>query len=161
MGRPRTPTLILEAKGAFRHDPARGRARENEPRPETGIGDPPADFLRPESAMAARCLRIWHEFIAHAPPGLLTGNDRVMLATACRTQADIEAGDRSPARIGQLRGLLNDLGMSPASRSKVSVRKHEPDDKENPWAQLARERPRKLARATAEIGPQAGRESNE
>ena len=41
MSRPRTPTNILELRGALKKDPQRRKLRANEPKPETAIGLPP------------------------------------------------------------------------------------------------------------------------
>lgn len=142
MPRPRKPTALLELNGAFKKNPARAAARFDEPRPTTGIGDPPADFLRTESTLAARHLRIWHELIAQAPEGVLTGCDRMILANTCRIQAAIEGGKTDPGMFNQLRGHLNDMGMTPVGRSKVAGTKKKPDS-QNPWeAMRAETRPR-------------------
>src|SRR5688572_24240769 len=41
VARPRTPTAVLELKGAFKKDPKRKKAREGEPVVEAPIGVPP------------------------------------------------------------------------------------------------------------------------
>lgn len=46
MARPRKPGNVLELKGAFKRNPARGKARENEPKPNGEIGDPPTHYRR-------------------------------------------------------------------------------------------------------------------
>lgn len=137
MSRARKPTALLELTGALRKDPQRYRDRANEPRPDTSIGEPPADFIRTDSSLAARHLRIWHEFIAEAPPGVLTGCDRKILANACRIQAAIEYGKATPAMFNQLRVYLNDMGMTPAGRSRVSGARQKPEEDE--WEELASE----------------------
>jgi hypothetical protein len=138
MARPRKPTALLELTGALRKDPQRYRNRANEPRPTTAIGEPPADFLRPDSSLAARHLRIWHELIEQAPPGVLTGCDRAILVSACRIQAAIECGKTEPAMFGQLRAALNDMGMTPVARSRVSGARQKPEA-EDEWDKLAGE----------------------
>src|ERR1700678_4196096 len=121
MGRPRKPTRLLELNGALKRNPQRYLDRANEPRPTSAVGDPPEDFLRPHSTLAARHLRIWHELLAQAPHGVITGCDRMLLENTCRLQAQIECGERSAAVFNQVRSNLADLGMTPAGRSKVSV----------------------------------------
>ena len=54
MSRARKPTALLELTGALRKDPQRYRDRANEPRPDTSIGEPPADFIRTLRFLAGR-----------------------------------------------------------------------------------------------------------
>ena len=46
MARPKTPTNILNLRGADKHDPARFKNREHEPKPAKGIAKPPAWLSR-------------------------------------------------------------------------------------------------------------------
>lgn len=64
MARPRKPSNILELNGAFKRNPARGKARENEPVPNGEIGDPPNHL----PANVAEC---WREIVGFAHPGVL------------------------------------------------------------------------------------------
>ena len=50
MTRTRTPTAVLELRGAFAKHPERKREREGEPRPTTLLGDPPATLTLGEKA---------------------------------------------------------------------------------------------------------------
>jgi hypothetical protein len=143
MPRPRTPTKVLELRGAYRKNPKRALDRANEPRPTSPIGDPPAEFLNEFSQTAKRHLRIWYELIAQDPGGVLTGSDRIILQSACRIQAAIEQGDRSPAMFGQLKGHLSEMGMTPAGRSKTAGPKPKGERGENPYEALARETSRR------------------
>jgi hypothetical protein len=144
MGRPRKPTRVLEMSGAFRKDPARGRARANEPRPTTAVGDPPVDFLNSFSPTAKRHLEIWRQFVEQAPEGVLTGCDRQMLANACRLQAQIERGGASAGMYSQMRAYLGEMGMTPASRSKVDAGpKRKTTNDSSAWECLATEAARR------------------
>ncbi len=138
MGRPRKPTALLELNGSLKRNPQRYRDRADEPRPTSAIGDPPADFLRSDSSLAARHLRIWYELLAQAPDGVLTGCDRMILENTCRLQAKIECGERSAAVFNQVRSNLSDLGMTPAGRSRVSGARQKPEG-EDEWDKLAGE----------------------
>jgi hypothetical protein len=50
MSRPRTPTAVLELRGAFKEHPERARERAGEPRPTEPLGEPPKR-LKPADAM--------------------------------------------------------------------------------------------------------------
>lgn len=71
MGRPRKPRHVLEDTGAFRKDPARGRARANEAVADGPVGDPPAHFNSAQQA-------IWFEILSESP-ARLTMADRKLL----------------------------------------------------------------------------------
>ena len=123
MGRPRKPTKLLELNGAFKKNPARALERENEPLGHKEIGDPPADFLKPESPTAVRRLEIWHRFIAEAPRGCITGSDRTRLANACRLQEQIDRiGDRAtPSMHAMMDRYLAGFGMTAIGRAQKGV----------------------------------------
>jgi hypothetical protein len=111
---PRTPTAVLEASGAFKHNPARRRAREGEPLPGGPLGDPPPE-LPPE---VAAC---WHRIVALAPEGVLCDCDEAIVEQTAR----LMVMTRSPAckitAYTALRTFLRELGLTPASRSLVKV----------------------------------------
>jgi hypothetical protein len=79
-GRPRKSAAILEMSGTIRNHP--GRYEDVPPEPETKgpIGDPPADFLRPNSGDAAKMAALWNKIVDEAPIGLLTVSDREYVA---------------------------------------------------------------------------------
>ena len=148
MARPRIPTAVQEAKGAFVKDPARGRARANEPEANGPIGSPPAYFDKHHKDA-------WHELVSEAAPGVLCRSDRKhleltvrllckmrvapgrmpkwlrFLAKACQElgmperdveemQDAIRAGLGCNAQeLGLLATSLTRIGMTPADRSKV------------------------------------------
>ena len=129
MSRPRTPTNILELRGAFKKDPQRRKLRANEPKPETAIGLPP-DRLDVQDRAA------WDEIVSHCCPGVLTGSDRLTVELAARLLAELWDEGRSfhNAKLARLQSLLASFGMTPSDRSKVSV---PPKEAVNPFAQLA------------------------
>ena len=114
MGRPRLPTAVQEAKGAFAKDPKRGRERELEPEGVGDIGIPP-------KGLTAQERKVWDEVVAVAP--WLTGSDRHDLVVFCRLEAEWrkKGSEFLAAKIGQLRGALTSLGLTPSSRSSVKA----------------------------------------
>lgn len=128
MARPRKPSNVLELNGAFKRNPARGKARENEPVPNGEIGDPP-DHM---SANVAAC---WREIVGFARPGVLCRADRLIVEHAVRILATLRAEQwrGNPALLSRFEVVLGKLGMSPADRSKVSIFKA---NGANPYAEF-------------------------
>jgi hypothetical protein len=116
MARPRTPSAILELKGAFKKDPQRKEQRSQEPRPQGIIGDPPL-FFDVERAS------IWHEIISQVPDGVLTNADRIILELTCSLVHGLRQGSSERGDLSLLKSCLASLGMTPADRSKISVPK--------------------------------------
>ena len=127
-GRPRKPTNVLQLSGAFRKDPQRLAARANEPQPDGPIGEAPA-YMNEDEA------RVWGEIIAECPTGVLTNADRGILAVTVSMRLHAEQGepfvvDGVPTsvrifdtkKIALLMRCYTELGMTPASRSKVSAK---------------------------------------
>lgn len=112
----RKPSAVLAFTGAFKQNPSRGRAREGEPVPRAPIGETPPAHLSPEVAKA------WAEIVALCPAGVLADCDVFAVEMAARllTMAREDREDNRPIIAGQqvLRWLC-ELGMTPASRSKV------------------------------------------
>ena len=123
MGRETVPTKILEMRGAYKNHPERAKDRENEPKPTAPLGNPPRSLNKQQKA-------IWRELVKPVPDGVLTAMDRAHLELACILLARIRNGDANSADQGQLIKCLTEIGMTPASRSKVSVPKKE---KANKW----------------------------
>lgn len=122
----RTPTSILEAKGSFEHDPARGRARKNEPKPQAGIGQAPAHLDELHA-------QVWDEIVGIMPPRVLGNTDRMIMELLCRKVVKMRTEEKfTAADEAQMRGMLASLGMTPADRSRVQTI---PDDKptDDPW----------------------------
>lgn len=130
MPKPRTPTNVLALKGAFAHNPDRGRARAAEPEPVGEIGDPP-DHLD-ELARDA-----WRELVKHAHAGVLCAADRPFMEYAAKVWAQIKASPEVDPKLGiRFESIIGRLGMSPADRSKVSAIKPR-DGKDDPLAEFA------------------------
>lgn len=136
MARPRKPTNVLQLAGAFKKNPQRLAYRANEPKPTGAIGEPPAGA----DAEVARC---WREIVDEAPPGVLTNADRGVMLLLAKLRLHAEKGDPfvtddgtlietirtyDTKKLGLLLRCYTELGMTPASRSKVSAK----DDNERP-----------------------------
>ena|SRR5690349_3505407 len=130
MPRPRKPTRVLELTGAFKKDPARGRAREGEPHPEGALGNPPNCL---DEVQKAR----WNELKKQAP--WLTVSDRILVEQTCRLWALERAGTANATQSRLLSTNLGKLGMTPSDRSKVKVPGERPG-KKNPFSALRAQR---------------------
>lgn len=119
MGRPRTPSNVLQLKGAFAKDPARGRARADEMEVVGEVGDPP-EWLD-ESAQVA-----WRELVGMVPGGCLGRSDAAHLAVVSKLYALVKVTptlDIPPSVLQRLMVGLGSMGMNPSERSKVKIGK--------------------------------------
>lgn len=126
MARPRTPTNVLEMRGAFKKNPQRLKDRADEPLVLEPIGDPPATFTGDQ-------LQAWNDIIGSAPGGVLTLADRLAVEGAARLLALDRIGKASDSQGRLLYALLGKFGMTPSDRSKVSAQKKAPS---NPFSNL-------------------------
>lgn len=131
MARPRVPTAVLDARGAFRANPQRRRPREPEGTGE--IGNPPTRLSPAER-------RAWREVVKQAPAGVLSGSDRLFVEQIARLLAEQwSAGVDFPVtRAKRLDVLLGKLGMNPSDRARLEV--SPPADGKNPFAQCGHSR---------------------
>ena len=127
MGRPRTPSKVLEMRGAFDKNPQ--RKRSDEPKPKAGLGNPPKQ-------LAPGAKAVWKELAKHAPEGVFGDSDRIAVEIASVLLAEFreDPAEFSAARMARLDSLLGRFGMTPADRSKVVVDKG--GEKEDPWDAL-------------------------
>jgi phage terminase small subunit len=131
MARTRKPTAILEQNGSFDHDPARARARENEPVPSGPLGAPPSFFSEAEA-------RVWREVSEQVPEGVLTVADRMFMEMFCRLFARERAGeDLKAAERNLILSCLSRMGFTPADRTKLSAPTQKKQDAEDTFARLA------------------------
>lgn len=127
MGRPRTPSNILELRGSFDKDPQR---RREDPKVDIGLGEAPPYFDDEERA-------IWEEIADSAPQGVLAKSDRlciemlVPLVLQLRQRGPMKAAERS-----FMLSTLTRIGCTPADRSKVA-RPVESDEQIDIWEVLA------------------------
>jgi phage terminase small subunit len=114
MSRPRTPTALLDARGAFSKNP--DRQRPAEPTTDQPIGSPPTYLSKDEK-------KIWKELVKQSLPGVLKFSDRasfellVRLTSTMRTDyATMRVADKS-----LFVSLCSRFALTPADRSKVNV----------------------------------------
>jgi hypothetical protein len=132
-GRPRTPTAVLEASGAFAKNPKRGRDRHGEPKSTGGVGEPPAVFKAD-----GEYYELWKEISASAP--WLDAANRGGLEALCRVRYNIRhAIGKFNANVASQSKLENDLGITQASRSRCNVPSKPPERAGGEWQDLAEE----------------------
>lgn len=115
MPAPRMPTASVKLTGGYANDPGKlAKQRPAEPAGYQELPDPPAHLPEREAA-------IWREVSATMHKRVTAAADvhgfeiLVRLITIMRYSFD----EMTAAQIAQMRGYLNDFGMSPSSRSKV------------------------------------------
>ena len=119
MARNRTPSNVLELRGAFDKNPQR---RREEPEVDPEIGQPPEHFDE------ARCAA-WAELIDMAPEGVLTKADRIAVEMLADLMVRYRASMRpdgekfTSADRRDLMALLARFGMTAADRSRVAAPK--------------------------------------
>jgi phage terminase small subunit len=126
MAKPRTPSAVLEARGAFDKDPARRRDDF-----EAGAFDPtPPSYFKPNQK------DVWNEIVGSLPASVLQATDRMAVELAARLIANFRKmpdDGVTSAQVAQIRTALAVLGMTPADRSRVSMKKQAPS---NPFADM-------------------------
>ena len=119
-GRPRTPTNVLEMRGAFIHNPNRRDERAGEPKDDRPLGDPPeyfnVDQIRAWNELADRG-RSWLGY----PDGMLLELAALQLA-ALRMLAALVPTSVLKAGGTDLANTLTKLGFPPSERSKIDTR---------------------------------------
>src|SRR5215217_6407763 len=126
MARPRTPTAILELKGAFKKDPQRKAAREGEPVVENPVGSPPKHVSKPAAL-------IWRRVVKEAY--WLRSTHRDVLEAFCVYKAAFETDPLSmkSAQVAQMMKAMTELGLTAASQTKVKV-PEKAKEEDNPFA---------------------------
>lgn len=114
MPKPRTPTSVMEANGAFDHDPQRRRVD-----PDT---HGPLSVQAPERLSPAERV-IWEELVLLAPKRVLADCDTYIVELTVRLVSKLRDGTINGAQSGQLLACLGRMGMTPADRSKVTTQK--------------------------------------
>lgn len=123
MPRVRKPTSVLQFTGAFAKNPQRAESRKHEPKPTGGIGEPPSRLTDDQK-------KIWFELVGESLPGVLSNADRQILELTVRAVEMIRVV-YDPKVAAQLNQYLQQLGMTPAARSKVQAAKDEAKDEDN------------------------------
>lgn len=117
MGRNRTPTSILEAKGAFLTGANPARRRDSEPKAVKPLGGPPKYLSDDEK-------KIWKEISKRLAPGVASASDRDAFELMTRLTRKMRSGEEmKSADRALLLSLWSKFAMTPADRSRVSVEK--------------------------------------
>lgn len=119
----RLPTAMHIAKGSYKKDPQRAKARESEPNVGDPIGSYPASFLPDgefDSTEKKRLRALWDELLADAAPGVLNRSHRWHVECACRAMLTVRSGSRKAADLNNVDKFLTKMGMNPAAQSTVS-----------------------------------------
>jgi phage terminase small subunit len=101
--------------GAFKKDPQRLAARAMEPKPSGPIGDAP-EWMDDSERVA------WREVIDEAPPGVLTNADRGIVTIVAQLRKLVAQRMADTKDRALLKACYGELGMTPASRSKVQAK---------------------------------------
>jgi phage terminase small subunit len=115
MARPRTPTNILDLKGAFKTHPE--RKRKSEPK---GNGD---FNTAPPKHLNLKQKKTWKEVIALVPAGVLTGSDLIHVEIVACLLAEFRElkGMLETSRITRLTSEMGKIGLNPSARASLSV----------------------------------------
>jgi hypothetical protein len=123
-GRPRTPSNVLELKGAWKKDPQRRRE------PVAAAG---AFNRQPPAHLPQECVRAWHWLVEQIPPGVLTASDHASMEAMARVQAQFWLTGQLDY-VKELRQWFGQYGLTAAAREKIAAKK--PDGSGNPFADL-------------------------
>lgn len=124
MGRPRTPSNVLEMRGSFDKDPQRRREDAS------GRGD----FDRePPEHLPQECVRAWRFIVDRLPPVSTFATDEVAVEVCARLLSTYWMSGNLDT-LKELRQWLMQLGFSPVARTKLATEK--PGETENPFAKL-------------------------
>lgn len=124
MARPKTPTNILELKGAFKKNP--NRRRKEEPKQELPLGNPPTRLKKSVQ-------KIWREISKQAAPGVLTFADRQAMELASiaieRVRKNYDIFDEDGNHVITMNDIksamtmLGQFGLTPATRASLGIQK--------------------------------------
>ena len=116
MSKPPKPTALKMLQGTAQ--PCRMNPHEPEPVGELG---PPPDYFDDAEKKA------WMDISAAVPHGVAFGSDALVVEIAAKLMAEFRGGEISGAKLQVLRGCLAEFGMTPASRSRIVVKKDKPN----------------------------------
>lgn len=111
MARHRTPSNVLDSRGAFKKDPSRKRTDAADDRP---LGAAPTHLTDAVRAC-------WDEIASQATPGVLAQSDRISVEIASVVLTKVRDGSAKGGDFALLANLLGRFGMSPADRSRVQA----------------------------------------
>jgi phage terminase small subunit len=112
MSRPRKPSAVLEASGAYVHDPQRRRPQA--PMCKAPLGHAPLHLGEQERA-------IWAEIASTLPEGLAGDADTVAfeVLVCLFSQFRHNRGTMLGSLVAQLTSLFSKFGLDPASRARL------------------------------------------
>jgi hypothetical protein len=113
MARPRKPTALLELSGAFKRNPNRKKARENEPIVSEPLPDAPRRLPAPVKAA-------WREMRERGSLWLRSP-DQFLVHIAAFYMARYRNNECSSAETSLLIGVLGKLGFSPKERAALNL----------------------------------------
>ena len=121
MGKPRTATAILEARGAFKNHPE--RKRKNEPKPAAAFP------VRAPTRLTQEQKACWRQIVNITPPGVLANSDQLIVEVASCLLAEYRANPNEmvTARITRLTSELGKLGLSPSDRAGLEIPSTKPN----------------------------------
>ena len=119
MGRPRTATNILEARGAFKNHSE--RKRPNEPIPASAFPK------RPPRHLTENERKCWREIVKLVPAGVLTSADTIAveILSTLLVEFRAERAAMSTQKLLRMTALMSKLGLDPSGRASLSVDKPE------------------------------------
>lgn len=112
MARPRTPTAVLELRGAFKNHPSRLKERQYEPLVTTALPEPPERLPRPVKLA-------WQEMQSRG--FWLTSADRFLVEIAATLMTRYRFSEIKSGDVSQLIGLLGKIGFSPKERGALNL----------------------------------------
>jgi hypothetical protein len=112
MPRPRTPTAVLELRGAFKNHPSRLKERKSEPIVSSPLPEPPARLTQLAKSL-------WLEIRARG--FWLTSADQFLVEIAASFMARYRTDDLKSGDVSLLIGLLGKIGFSPNERGRLNL----------------------------------------
>jgi hypothetical protein len=112
MARPRTPTAVLELRGAFKNHPSRLKERKSEPVVSSPLPEPPKYFTGATEAT-------WFEMRSRGY--WLTSADRFLVEIAATLMARYRIDELKSGEISLLIGLFGKIGLSPNERGRMNL----------------------------------------
>ena len=116
MARPKKPTNVLNATGAFKKNPKRKKERLSIPIYKDPIGNPPDYFTVDKTAL-------WNELKKKTPKGILHPGDRFILEGTVHLICELRLCPTkfSASMYSILAKYLGMLGLTPVDRYKLDI----------------------------------------
>ena len=127
MPKPRKTIQALAMSGSLKTNPGRYAGRFNAPTSSSPLGAPPEDLTPRERAA-------WDKIVATCPLGVLTAADEGIVELTARLWVQAAAPIATASTRTAFARCLQQLGMTPASRTLVTVAP--PPAEENEFAKV-------------------------